>query len=46
VAAVLPQDKELGHVVHGLVAGEAAALLHQREAGQLLVDADQERVTP
>ncbi len=41
-----PDDEKLGHVAYPFVGREAAALLYEREAGQLLVDPDQECVAP
>jgi hypothetical protein len=43
-APVSPHDEELGHIANRLVSRKAAALLHEREAGQPPVRADQEGV--
>jgi hypothetical protein len=41
-----PHDKELRHVEDARGAGQAAALVHEREAGDLAVDAPEKRMAP
>src|SRR5437868_7043782 len=38
MAAILSHHEELRHVVDAIIAGESAATVHEREAGQLVVD--------
>ena len=46
LSPVSSHDEELGHVEDAGGAGQSASLQDQREAGQLGLDAEQERMTP